>query len=79
MVFIMVGFLDKSKYKLFENDKNVIVGQAELSYIPHLNGWATLGGGVIYNKQDAIKYAQRLDIIITFNLRRINKSRARQL
>ncbi|WP_038345642.1 hypothetical protein [Acinetobacter sp. A47] len=63
-------FRDPSKYK-YTTD-NIIVGNAELHVveIKGRKGWAKLGGGVIYDKQDAIKYATKLNQIIKHNVLR---------
>lgn len=39
---------------------NIIIGKAELFYIPHLKGWITPGGVVIKDKVQAIKHACKL-------------------
>ena len=36
---------------------NIIIGKAELFYVPHKRGWVTPGGIVIKDKIEAIKYA----------------------
>lgn len=68
------GFKDKSRYKHFEGDKNIIIGNAELVYvIQPIRGWITLCGNIITNKQDAINYAKKLNELYTYNEKRVFK------
>lgn len=64
-------FRDPSKYK-YTTD-NIIVGRAELHVksVRGRNGWASLGGGVIYDKPTALKYAAQLNRIILRNEKRV--------
>lgn len=66
---------DPSKYK-YTTD-NIIVGNAELHIksVRGRNGWATLGGGVIFDRPDAVKYARQLNRIIQHNTRRVMAAR----
>ena len=44
---------------------NIIIGKAELFYVPHYKGWSTPGGTIITDKIEAINYACKLhDFII---------------
>lgn len=69
----------ESHYKKFEGDENIIVGSAELIAVTTDRGmaWLTLCNTPIFNKQDAIKYATRLDDLIQFNRVRVATERNR--
>lgn len=49
------------KYKEFHNMQNIVVGQGELPYVANLNGWRTPHNTIIYDRDEAIQYATKLD------------------
>lgn len=63
----------KHKYKEFEGMGNIIVGDAELPLNPSKTGWIAPTGLNIFNEQDAIKYANKLNEVIQANKHLRNK------
>ncbi|WP_432481724.1 hypothetical protein [Moraxella sp. ZY200743] len=61
------------KYKEYEGMENIVVGQGELVrvFTSQGVGWRTPSGTIIYNKQDAINYATRLDEFIRYHQIRV--------
>mgnify|MGYP000016323229 CR=1 FL=1 len=58
------------KYKEFEGMKNIIVGHGELAYIQAPDGkpgWITLCGNIIHDREEAEKYAKKVDDLFQFN------------
>lgn len=64
---------DPAKYKEFTGQENVIVGAGELIAVTtkYGKGWITPHHQIIYNLDDAIAYATKLDEIIISNRQRI--------
>lgn len=72
------GFKDKSKYKLYENQDNILVGKGELPFIKG-KGWITPCGHLFTNRDDAINYAIKLNQIIADNTLRIKQTKVKYL
>lgn len=70
---------DKNKYKQFPGQDNIIIGSGELIAVVTTrgDGWITPANDVIYNREDAEKYAKRLDDLIQFNRQRVAVSKVR--
>lgn len=61
------------KYKEFEGMQNVIYGKGELVYVG--NGWRSITGRIITDKEEAIQEAKYLDRLYTLNSIRIAAKR----
>lgn len=61
------------KYKEFEGMQNVIYGKGELVYVG--NGWRSITGRIITDKEEAIQEAKYLDRLYTLNSIRIATKR----
>lgn len=66
-------------YKKFPGQLNIIVGSGELIAVTttHGNGWVTPHNQVIYDREDAIAYATKLDNLIQTNRQRIARSKVK--
>lgn len=53
---------------LFNNKKDICVNQTQVLYAPRHGGWIVPGGGIIYDENEAIRYAQKLDELIKHNI-----------
>ena len=62
------------KYKEFEGMQNVIYGKGELVYVG--NGWRSITGRIITDKEEAIQEAKYLDRLYTLNSIRIAAKRS---
>lgn len=63
----------KHKYKEHDRLDNIIVGQGELCFVEQYNGWITLDGHIITDRDVAIEYATRLDKYHTKQRIRFNR------
>ena len=72
---------DLSKYDEFPGMDNIIVGNGELVAVSTQFGigWITLCNTIIHNREDAVAYATRLDILISHNRQRVARHKVRFL
>lgn len=61
------------KYKEFEGMQNVIYGKGELVYVG--NGWRSITGRIITDKDEALQEAKYLNRLYTLNSIRIATKR----
>lgn len=62
--------------KYLYTTSNIIVGNAELPFVSGRKvGWITPGGAVISNKDDAIKFARRMNDLIFANMQKFMRRR----
>lgn len=66
-------------YKKFPGQENIIVGNGELIAVSTAKGkgWITPHNQVIYNREDAVAYASKLNDLIQFNKQRLAKSKVK--
>lgn len=69
----------QSKYKQFPGQDNIIIGSGELIAVQTVRGkgWITPANDIIYNREDAEKYAKKLDDLIQHNRQRVAVSKVR--
>ncbi len=74
-----MSFRDPSKYKEFPGQDNILVENGELVCVigPQGKGWITLSNVIIYNREDAIAYATKLNSLIKFNRQRVAKQKVK--
>lgn len=64
----------KHKYKEFEGDKNIIFGKGELVWVG--NGWRSITGRIITDKDEALKEAKYIDKLYRYNSIRLATKRS---